>query len=60
MRPDEKRRYTKRTYKMAEVRLREIFKIPVNEMVVSFEYDKPNSKLILTTLKDCDIEQGDL
>ena len=60
MKPDEKRRYVKRTYKMAEVRLREIFKIPINEMVVSFEYDKSYSELILMTLKDCDNEQGDL
>jgi len=60
MKPDEKRRYVKRTYTMAEVRLREIFKILVNEMVVSFEYDKPNSSFILTTLFDCDTEQGDL
>ena len=60
IKPTEKRRYVKRTYDMAEVRLREIFNVPINEMVVSFEYDKPNSNLILTTLIDYNIAQGDL
>jgi hypothetical protein len=59
MKPDEKRRYVKRTYRMAEVRLREIFKIPVNEMIWDFEYDRPNSRLILKTLIDLNTEQGD-
>jgi len=60
MKPDEKRRYVKRTYNMAEVRLRKIFKIPINERVISFEYDKQNSYLILTTLIDYNSGQGDL
>ena len=57
--PDEKRRIVKRVYNSAEVRLREIFNIPINEMVLSFEYDKSNSCLILKTLIDCNTGQGD-
>ena len=57
--PDEKRRIVRRTYNSAEVRLREMFNIPINEMVISFEYDKPNSCLILKTLIDCNESQGD-
>jgi len=60
MKPDEKRRYVKRTYNIAEVKLSEIFKIPINERVISFEYDKQNSCLILTTLIDRNEGQGDL
>ena len=60
MKPDEKRRYVKRTYNMAEVRLNKIFKIPINERIISFEYDKQNSYLILITLIDYNSGQGDL
>lgn len=60
MKPDEKRRFVKRVYRMAEVRLREIFEIPTNEMISSFEYDQPNSELILKTLIDHDKKEGDL
>ena len=43
-----------------EVRLRSIFVIPSDEMVGDFEYDKPNSRLVLTTLKDYDKKRGDI
>ncbi len=57
--PDEKRRIVIRSYSSAEVKLREIFNIPINETVLSFEYDKSNSCLILKTLIDCNKGQGD-
>ena len=52
--PDEQRRITRRKYTMAEVRLRKIFDIPDNEMILDFVYDKPNSTLTLITLQDYD------
>jgi len=58
--PSEQRRIIRKKYDMAEVRLRKIFSIPDDEMILSFDYDKPNSTLTLTTLKDCDEEQGDV
>lgn len=60
MKADEKRRYIKRVYHMAEVKLREIFEIPDNELIVSFDYDKPNSRLVLKTLCDFDKSKGDI
>ena len=58
--PTEQRRIIRKNYNMAEVRLRKIFGIPDDEMILDFLYDKPNSTLILTTLKDCDEEHGDI
>ena len=57
--PDEKRRIVRRIYNNAELRIREIFNIPVNESVLSFEYDKSNSCIVLKTLIDCNTEVGD-
>ncbi len=58
--PDEQRRYIKRTYNMAEIRLRRLLDIPDSEMIWEFIYDKPNSQLVLTTLKDFDKKVGDI
>jgi len=58
--PDEKRRITRRKYKMAELRIREIFGLDNDEMILDLLYDKPNSTLILTTLRDLDKDKGDL
>lgn len=52
--PSEKRRLIRRRYDTAETRLRKIFNIPNDEMVIDFIYNKDNSQLILTTLKDYD------
>lgn len=57
--PSSRRRYIKREYDMAEVRLRRIFDIPDDEMITYLEYDKPNSTIILTTSKDFDTSCGD-
>ena len=58
--PDEKRRIVRRIYNNPDVRLRRIFNIPINEMVLSFEYDNSNNCLVLKTLIDCNEGQGDL
>jgi len=58
--PDEKRRITRRKYKMAELRIREIFGLDNDEMILDLLYDKPNSTLILTILRDLDKDKGDL
>ena len=58
--PSEQRRIIRKTYDMAEVRLRKIFDIPNDEMILDLIYDKPNSTLILTTLKDMDKDCGDI
>ena len=58
--PDEQRRYIKRTYNMAELRLRRIFDIHDDEMICEFIYDKSNSKLVLTTLKEHNKKIGDI
>jgi len=57
--PDEKRRIIKRKYLTAELRIREIFNIGADELVLDLVYDKSNSELILTTLKNFDEDYGD-
>ena len=57
--PDKKRRLIRREYRMAEVRMRKMFDIEDNELILDFEYDKQNSSLILTTLLDCEEKKGD-
>lgn len=58
--PSYKRRIIKSTYDNAEVRLRKLFSIPDDEMILDFVYDGSNSTLTLTTLKDHDVGQGDI
>ena len=60
IRPNVKRRIIRREYDMAEVLIRKLFSIPKDEMIKDLLYDKPNSTLILTTLKDHDKLKGDL
>ena len=50
--PDRTRNLVRRDYDMAETRLRKIFGIPSDEMVISFEWDKGQNILRLITLKD--------
>ncbi len=60
MRPYSKRRIVKKVWRMATVKLRKLFKIPNNEMIIDFQFDKSNQELILTTLQDYDEKQGDI
>ena len=50
--PDEERELIRREYGDVLTRLRRIFDIPKNEMVLSFEWDKNAGVLRLLTLKD--------
>ncbi len=52
--PSEQRRLVRRIYDGAESRLRKLFSIPDDEMIIDFVYDKSESRLTLTTLKDYD------
>jgi len=58
--PSEQRRIIRKKYNMAEVRLRKLFSIPDDEMILDFIYDGSESTMILTTLKDVDRKQGDV
>jgi hypothetical protein len=58
--PSERRRITRRKYDMAETRIRKIFSLDDDEMILDLIYDKPNSTLILTTLRDSDKDCGDI
>ena len=58
--PKEQRRIIRRIYDLAELKIRNMFDVPNDEMILDLVYNKPNSELILKTLKDCDIEEGDL
>ena len=60
MKPDYKRRIVKKVWRSANTRLRKLFNISNDEMILNFEYDESNQELILTTLKDWDIEKGDI
>ena len=44
----------RREFNYPEIRLRRIFKIPDDEMITSFEWDKDWSVLRMVTLKDYD------
>jgi len=57
--PDEKRIIIRRKYRNVYQRLRKIFNIPDNEMILSFEWDKNEGELILKTLKDEAQKHGD-
>jgi len=57
--PREQRRIIRRIYDLAELKIRNMFDVPNDETILDLIYDKPNSELILKTLKDCDIEEGD-
>ena len=52
MKADQTRTLIRREYGNVYVRLRDLFKIPKGEMVVSFEWDKNEGVLRLITLKD--------
>lgn len=43
-----------REYDFAGIRLRRLFNIPQDEIIMSIDYDRGNSKLIIVTLKDYD------
>lgn len=49
---DRTRTLIRREYDMVEVRLRKIFSIPKDELVLNFEWDKRDNILRLITLKD--------
>ena len=49
---DRRRELIRREYDSVELRLREIFHLPNDEMVLSFEWDKSEGVLRLITLKD--------
>jgi len=57
--PKEQRRIIRRIYDLAELKIRNMFDVPNDEMILDLIYDKPNSELILKTLKDCDTKEGD-
>lgn len=50
--PDRTRILVRREYDMVELRLRRVFKIPSDEMILSFEWDKHEGVLRLITLRD--------
>lgn len=50
--PDAKKTLIRREYNMAECIIRKTFGIPSDEMLLSFEYNKSNSKITMITLKD--------
>ncbi len=52
IKPYTERIYIKRKYNNVYALLRELFRIPNNEMVVDFYWDKKNGELVLETLKD--------
>ena len=52
-----KRILIRRDYDNPTVRLRKIFDIPDDEMILSFEWDKSLSHLRLVTLKDLKEEE---
>ena len=58
--PKERRRTIRRIYDLAELKIRNIFDVPNDEMILDLIFDKSNSELILTTLKDCETIEGDL
>jgi hypothetical protein len=58
LKPDDQRRGMRRIYHSPEVKLRGIFSIPDDEMILEFVWDKNRGELVLTTLKDYD-EKGD-
>ncbi len=49
---DRTRNLVRREYDFVETRLRQIFNIPKDELVLSFEWDKSQGTLRLITLKD--------
>ena len=58
--PKEQRRIIRRKYDLAELKIRNMFGVPNDEMILDLIYDKLNSEIILKTLKDCDAKEGDL
>jgi len=50
--PTEERIIMRRDYDMVAVRLRKIFKVPSDEMILDLEWNKSSNILRLTTLKD--------
>lgn len=54
----EKRRYVERRYKPSIIR--ELFKIPKNEVVIDFKWDRNNNVVVVETLEDFDYSKGDL
>lgn len=52
MKPKTKRNHIVRRYDGVYVLLRKLFKVPEDEMILDFIWDKHNGELVLTTLKD--------
>lgn len=48
----ETRILVRREYDMVQSRLRRVFNIPEDELIIDFEWDKKEGVLRLTTLKD--------
>lgn len=52
VKPHYERLMVRREYTMVELLLRQLFKIPSDEMILSLEWDKKQGRLILISLKD--------
>ena len=58
VKPKEQRRYMKRTYDPMQIR--ELFKVPIDEVIFDLCYDKNNNCFVLRTLKSWNEEEGDI
>jgi len=53
-----KRRYIERQYSPS--RIRYLFDIPMDEMIISLVWDSQDNRIIIKTLQDYDKDKGDL
>ena len=60
MKPSEKRRYIERRFNYVRETIRKILKVPMDEYIIDFFWDKKENTLILKTLKDFNEKEGDI
>ena len=58
--PSRKRRYITREYDQVAVRLRKLFQIPTEEMIIKFEWNRDSNRLLLTSIIDYNKREGDM
>ena len=58
IKPKEQRRYIKREYPTPVIR--ELFKVPLNEMVIDLKWDRTRNIIVVETITDFDKNKGDV